>query len=108
MNGPIILYGFQTGHSTTTGNAKDTPQWTNIADLLALRVSKHISIDVGLTAFVENKNITDWFNSCNVDDDAYYTGICITKKNATQLHVTFTSGRKKSCHTYYLLSNVVL
>ncbi|KAI0212706.1 Mucin-like protein [Lamellibrachia satsuma] len=46
----------------------------------------------GLTAFVENKNITDWFNSCNVDDDAYYTGICITKKNATQLHVTFTSG----------------
>ncbi|KAI0225835.1 Mucin-like protein [Lamellibrachia satsuma] len=46
----------------------------------------------GLTVFVDNEDITGWFNSSNVDDDADYTGLSITKKNTTQLLVAFKSG----------------
>ncbi|KAI0238816.1 hypothetical protein LSAT2_010422 [Lamellibrachia satsuma] len=48
--------------------------------------------DKGLTVFVEGNDITRWFNSSNVDDDADYTGLSITKKNTTQLIVAFKSG----------------
>ena len=47
----------------------------------------------GLTVFVDNKDITRWFSSSNVDDDADYTGLSITKKNTTQLIVAFKSGK---------------
>ena len=53
-----------------------------------------VILDVGLTVFVDNEDITGWFNSSNVDDDADYTGLSITKKNTTQLLVAFKSGRK--------------
>ena len=53
----------------------------------------------GLTVFVDNKDITRWFNSSNVDDDADYTGLSITKKNTTQLIVAFKSGGTYVCRT---------
>ena len=47
---------------------------------------------VGLTVFVENNDLTSWFNSSNVNDDIDYTGLSITKRNTTQILVSFRSG----------------
>ena len=43
--------------------------------------------------FVQNENVTDWFTSANVTDDAEHTDVTLTKKNTTQIEVTFKSGR---------------
>ena len=42
---------------------------------------------------VSNENITDWFNAANLTDDKEYVGVILTKKNTTQIEVSFTSGK---------------
>ena len=43
--------------------------------------------------FVANENVTDWFNAANVTDEEDYTEVTLSKKNATQLEVSFRSGK---------------
>ena len=47
----------------------------------------------GLAVIVSNVNITDWFNAANLTDDKEYVGVILTKKNTTQIEVSFTSGK---------------
>ncbi|KAK2190852.1 hypothetical protein NP493_66g04024 [Ridgeia piscesae] len=46
----------------------------------------------GLVVFLNNEDMTDWFNSSDVNDDRDFTSILITKTNSTQLQLTFKSG----------------
>ncbi|KAK2190863.1 hypothetical protein NP493_66g06040 [Ridgeia piscesae] len=55
----------------------------------------HVGMTVdkdGLSVYVENEDISGWFNSSTVNDDVDYKGLSITKTNTTQLLVTFRSG----------------
>lgn len=47
----------------------------------------------GIKVLVENNNVMDWFNAANVTDEKEYTDVILTKKNTTQIEVTFKSGR---------------
>ena len=51
-----------------------------------------VIVDTGLSVYVENEDISGWFNSSTVNDDVDYKGLSITKTNTTQLLVTFRSG----------------
>ena len=54
--------------------------------------TKYLTCDVGLVVFLNNEDMTGWFNSSDVNDDRDFTNILITKTNNTQLQVTFKSG----------------
>ena len=47
---------------------------------------------LGLAVFVENKHVTDSFNTTNVSQELEATSVSITKKNATQFEISFKSG----------------
>ena len=48
---------------------------------------------LGLTVLVENENVTDWFNKANVTDEHVSSNVTISKKNITQIEVSFKSGK---------------
>ena len=52
---------------------------------------------VGLAVFIGDRNITDWFVAAKVTGDINETGVIITKKNNTQVEVTFKTGKITLC-----------
>ncbi|KAI0235226.1 Mucin-like protein, partial [Lamellibrachia satsuma] len=46
----------------------------------------------GLVVFVENTNVTDWFDGANVTDEKVVGNVALTKKNVTQIEASFKSG----------------
>lgn len=48
---------------------------------------------LGLIVLIENENVTDWFNKANVTDEHVSSNVTISKKNITQIEVSFKSGK---------------
>ncbi|KAI0239923.1 Mucin-like protein [Lamellibrachia satsuma] len=51
-----------------------------------------ISEQNGLVVFLENDNVSEWFNAANLKDEKEFSNITIIKKNVTQIEVSFKSG----------------
>ena len=47
---------------------------------------------VGLIVYVEEEDITSWFNAASDDDEATHDKISVIHKSATSIEVTFSSG----------------
>ena len=47
---------------------------------------------VGLILYVEEEDITSWFNAASDDDEATHEKISVIHKSATSVEVTFSSG----------------
>ena len=45
-----------------------------------------------MAVFVDNDDVTPWFNAANLTAQAEYTGVILKKTNVTQIEVTFKSG----------------
>ena len=53
---------------------------------------------VGLGVFVETVDETEWFNAANLTEEKQYDNVTITKKNVTQLEVSYKSGKHSHHH----------
>ena len=58
----------------------------------------------GLVVFLENDNVSEWFNEANVTDEKEFSNVIITKKNVTQIEVSFKSGKNKIVQYYLFCS----
>ena len=47
---------------------------------------------VGLIVYVEEEDITSWFNAASDDDEATHDKISVIHKSATSIEVTFSAG----------------
>ena len=51
------------------------------------------SFYLGLAVFVEGVNETDWFTAANLTDEKDFDNVTLTKKNVTQIEVSYKSGK---------------
>ncbi|KAK2157059.1 hypothetical protein NP493_1917g00001 [Ridgeia piscesae] len=47
---------------------------------------------VGLILYIEEKDVTSWFNAASDNDDAAHDKVSVSRKSATSVDVTFSSG----------------
>ena len=47
----------------------------------------------GLAAFIDGESVMAWFNAANVTAEHEHTNVILAKKSATEIEVTFTSGK---------------
>ncbi|KAK2181108.1 hypothetical protein NP493_410g01020 [Ridgeia piscesae] len=87
------------GRTAKARDANGTETDATVFSAFAARDAESDTIHIEMTAskddlavFVQNENVTDWFTSANVTDDTEHTDVTLTKKNTTQIEVTFKSG----------------
>ena len=49
-------------------------------------------ISTGLAIFVNNVNVSDWFDAAKVADVAQHIGVTLKKANVTKIEITFKCG----------------
>jgi len=48
--------------------------------------------------FVDDVDMTDWFNSASLTDDKEFNNVTLTKTNVTQIEVSYKSGKYTHLH----------
>ena len=55
-------------------------------------------VTIGLGIFVGGEDMTHWFNAASLTDDKEFDNVTLTKKNVTQLEVSYKSGKYTHLH----------
>ena len=49
-------------------------------------------VNAGLIIYIEEDDITSWFNAASDEDEVTHDKVSVTRKSATSVDVTFSSG----------------
>ena len=58
---------------------------------------------LGLAVFVGGLNETDWFSAANLTDEKEFDNVTLTKKNVTQIEVSYKSSKSSNTPIILLL-----
>ncbi|KAI0237078.1 Mucin-like protein [Lamellibrachia satsuma] len=85
-----------------TAKARDTKGTKTDATVFSAFAAKDVDSDTvhvemtakrnGLAIFIENTDITNWFNAVNVTSEIEFANVVLMKKNLTQIVASFKSG----------------